>query len=210
MKHNNYLFLTEREALEFIHSEFGENAALKDSSINSDARLDNDGLPFSWSGEIAAYLVNDDVTVGYYESLEDRYTVTLGGIKIEVESLWEARETVKPMLIDLAEEINFAGILTIHNQAGELIDETEVELWDDEEPTADEAAFQKVYRRYEIGKTIREARQQACLSIRELAAKAGVSKNNIQRIEDGRYGVTVDILAQIANVLNLKLTLTKI
>ena len=209
MKHDNYLFLTEREALDFIRSEFGEDAALKSSSLSSDARLDNDGLPFSWSGETAAYLVNNEVSVGYYESLDDRYTVSLGDVAVTTDSLWEARETVKPKLIDLAEDVNFAGILTIHNQTGELIDETEVELWDDEEPAADVAAFQKTYRRREIGEMVRNARIHAGLSIRELAAKADISKSNLQRIEDGRYGVTVDTLAAIAGVLNMKLELAK-
>lgn len=51
------------------------------------------------------------------------------------------------------------------------------------------------------GQHIKEARESAGLSIRELAAKAGVAVNTISLIEGGKSVPRADILRKIANAL---------
>lgn len=61
--------------------------------------------------------------------------------------------------------------------------------------------------RKRIGDMIREAREERRMSIRDLAAAAGVSKNNVARVEGGKYNYTIDVLSAIAKVLGLDVTL---
>lgn len=59
--------------------------------------------------------------------------------------------------------------------------------------------------RAEIGRRIKQARNASGMTVRELAEKSGLSKNNISRIEQGRYNVTIDTLSTIAAALGTKL-----
>lgn len=61
--------------------------------------------------------------------------------------------------------------------------------------------------RKSIGEAIREARESQGLSIRQLAEKCGLSKNNIVRIEQGKYNYTIDNLTTIANVLGIGISM---
>ena len=58
----------------------------------------------------------------------------------------------------------------------------------------------------EIGETIREARQRAHYTRKELAKVSGVSRNQILNIEQGNVRATVEILDMICVALNIRLT----
>lgn len=55
--------------------------------------------------------------------------------------------------------------------------------------------------RERIGLRISTIRKQQCLTQEELAAKAGLQRTHISRIESGKYAVTIDTLEAIARVL---------
>lgn len=59
--------------------------------------------------------------------------------------------------------------------------------------------------RIRIGSVIRETREYRGLSIRDLAEMVDMSKNNVHRIEQGRYNYTIDNLLIIARALDLDL-----
>lgn len=58
-----------------------------------------------------------------------------------------------------------------------------------------------------IGAEIREARESQGMSVRQLADKCGIGKNNILRIEQGKYNYNIDTLTKIADALGLKIGL---
>ena len=55
--------------------------------------------------------------------------------------------------------------------------------------------------RRDLGDQIREIRESLGYSVEHLSRLTGLSTNNIIRIEDGRYNLSVDTLALIANVM---------
>lgn len=65
----------------------------------------------------------------------------------------------------------------------------------------------KEVARKAIGDQVRRAREEAGLSLRELAIKADLSFNHIARIETGRYNVTIDTLSLVAEALGMELAL---
>jgi DNA-binding XRE family transcriptional regulator len=52
-----------------------------------------------------------------------------------------------------------------------------------------------------IGQRIAELRKEQGMSQAELADKCGMQRPHIARVESGRYGITLDVLARIANAL---------
>lgn len=56
-----------------------------------------------------------------------------------------------------------------------------------------------------IGRLLADKRNEAGLSVRALAELAGVSYQNITKIENGKYNVSIDILSKIANALDCQL-----
>lgn len=64
--------------------------------------------------------------------------------------------------------------------------------------------------RKRIGQLIAEARRKQGLTLRELAEKSGVSYQNITKIENGRYNVSIDILGKLCRALYLKIDLSGI
>lgn len=64
--------------------------------------------------------------------------------------------------------------------------------------------------RERIGALLAQKRNEAGLSVRALAELAGVSYQNITKIENGKYNVSIDILSKIVNALNCKIVLTKV
>ncbi|MGH8903160.1 MAG: helix-turn-helix domain-containing protein [Egibacteraceae bacterium] len=57
-----------------------------------------------------------------------------------------------------------------------------------------------------LGDYVRQAREQAGLSVRQLAAEAGVAASNISRIENGETTLpTLELLKRIADVLDIDL-----
>lgn len=61
--------------------------------------------------------------------------------------------------------------------------------------------------RESIGSQLREARESRGWTLRYLAKLTGIAFNHIGRIEQGRYNVTIDTLAVIADALGLELIL---
>lgn len=59
--------------------------------------------------------------------------------------------------------------------------------------------------RERIGRLLADKRNEAGLSVRALAELAGVSYQNITKMENGKYNVSIDILSKIANALDCKL-----
>ena len=59
--------------------------------------------------------------------------------------------------------------------------------------------------RSRIGQLIADARRRQGLSIRELAERSGVSYQNITKIENGKYNVSIDILGKLCRALDLKI-----
>lgn len=202
MKTTYAAFLTEKEALEYITREFGEDATVKACTIDNHDQWDIDEIPFSWSGETSAYMVNGgEAFVAYWEVLGAKFVVEFCGVKVETDALYRAREIAERMK-KLAEDCNAAGVITIDGE-----EETEVELFDEDEPQADAATFANVWTRREIGRTIKAAREAKGYTIRELAAMVDMSKNHISRIEGGIYNYTLDNLNTIARALGIELKL---
>lgn len=61
--------------------------------------------------------------------------------------------------------------------------------------------------REKIGKRISQLRQQKGLSLRQLAEKCDVTFQNINKIENGKYNVGIDILGRIAEALEVEIEL---
>lgn len=66
---------------------------------------------------------------------------------------------------------------------------------------------QKCENRLRIGSQVASIRKEKGLTIRQLAEQCGVSYQNITKIENGKYNVSIDILAKLCEVLNYKLEL---
>jgi transcriptional regulator with XRE-family HTH domain len=64
--------------------------------------------------------------------------------------------------------------------------------------------------RERIGALLAKKRNEAGLSVRALAELAGVSYQNITKIENGKYNVSIDILSKIVNALNCKIDISNI
>lgn len=55
--------------------------------------------------------------------------------------------------------------------------------------------------RIRIGQRIAELRKEKGMSQQVLADQTGLQRPHLTRLEAGKYGVTIDVLSQIANVL---------
>lgn len=60
----------------------------------------------------------------------------------------------------------------------------------------------------EIGRRIKTAREEACLSQEKLAATIGMTRSNYARIERGATNVTIETLVRIAKGLGVGVTVT--
>ena len=58
-----------------------------------------------------------------------------------------------------------------------------------------------------VGKILADKRNETELSVRALAELAKVSYQNITKIENGKYNVSIDILSKITNALGLEIAL---
>ena len=66
-----------------------------------------------------------------------------------------------------------------------------------------------ISQRQRIGKEIQNMRQNSVVTQLELSEKAGVTQNNISKIEAGRYNAGFDVLQKIANALDCDIKLVK-
>ena len=64
--------------------------------------------------------------------------------------------------------------------------------------------------RKDVGESIRRARETKGLSLRQVEKLTGIAFNHIGRIERGKYNVTIDTIAVIANALGVRITFTDI
>lgn len=62
--------------------------------------------------------------------------------------------------------------------------------------------------RMRVGALVAEARKKQGLTLRELAELSGVSYQNITKIENGKYNVSIDILNKLCATLGLKIDLS--
>lgn len=69
----------------------------------------------------------------------------------------------------------------------------------------EEAAEEEKRLFIEIGKRIRDAREQAGLTSEQLADKLEISQSNISRWENAKYKITLPTLVKIANALDVSL-----
>lgn len=62
-----------------------------------------------------------------------------------------------------------------------------------------------IKERQQLGKRIKELREQQGMTQQDLAYKTGLQRSNIARIESGKYSTGQDILSKIAAALGKKL-----
>lgn len=62
-----------------------------------------------------------------------------------------------------------------------------------------------IKERQQLGKRIKELREQQGMTQQDLADKTGLQRSNIARIESGKYSTGQDILSKIAEALGKKL-----
>lgn len=200
------IFETEKDARQFIIANYGKDAVLTPATVSDGCNFDVDEMSISWSGETSAYEVNDgEAYVGFWEAPDEVYTITFNGVSETTDRHSEAQR-IADSIKELAESYNVAGTIIIKSSVSDFYDEIEVEQYDSDEP-ADEKGFYNDFTRMKIGKAIRAARIEQRMSIRELAAAAGMSKNNVVRIEDNAYNYTIDNLNAICRVLNLNISI---
>lgn len=72
---------------------------------------------------------------------------------------------------------------------------------------SDKSSILKQQTRERVGRLIREARTAAGLTTRQLSEMCGLSHSHIVRIESGRYAVTIDSIALIADALGKSITI---
>ncbi len=74
----------------------------------------------------------------------------------------------------------------------------------------DRAVFEETYEAtrlaLDVGEKVRDAREAAGLSQRELAARMGTSQAAVARLETGGVGATLTTLQRMAAALDLKVT----
>lgn len=82
------------------------------------------------------------------------------------------------------------------------------------ETTSERTGYKKgrmeMNERERIGTLLAQKRNEVGLSVRALAEIAGVSYQNITKIENGKYNVSIDILSKIVNALNCKIDIVNI
>lgn len=68
---------------------------------------------------------------------------------------------------------------------------------------------EKIAQRKKIGGMIAEIRKSKGISLRQLSDMCGVTFQNINKVENGRYNVSVDILAKICDALGCEFRITE-
>lgn len=63
--------------------------------------------------------------------------------------------------------------------------------------------------RTEFGIRIKELRQNAALTLKQLSERSGVSITNISKIERGEYNMSYDIMMKLITALNCKILIEK-
>lgn len=66
-----------------------------------------------------------------------------------------------------------------------------------------------ISHRIRIGARLREMREEAGMTVREVAERAEVTSANVINIENGRYSVGLDVLERISNALGASVEIVK-
>lgn len=200
----NAIFLTSKEALKFINDNFND-ATIRRATVDSDMQFDVNELPFDWSGTTDAYEVDSNL-IGYYEPEGIVYSATFNDFTINADSAYEIRSIAK-RVESLAEDLNIAGTIVLANNLEGEFDNITVDLYDEEEAEGNMTTFINSWNKIQLGERIKAERIAKAISIRSLSEMVGISKNNIIRIEEGKYNYTIDNLNKIATVLGLNISL---
>lgn len=64
---------------------------------------------------------------------------------------------------------------------------------------------EKIANRIQIGNRISELRTEKGMSVIQLAERCDVSRQNIYKIEDGKYNVSIDILYKVCKALGVEI-----
>jgi ribosome-binding protein aMBF1 (putative translation factor) len=75
-----------------------------------------------------------------------------------------------------------------------------------EERARFDAAYEATRLALDVGDKVRDAREAAGISQRELAARMGTSQAAVARLEAGGVGATLTTLQKVASALDLKVT----
>ena len=75
-----------------------------------------------------------------------------------------------------------------------------------EERSRFDAAYAAMRLAFDVGEKIRDARERAGLSERELATRMGTSQATVARLEAGGVGVTLTTLQKVVTALDLNVT----
>lgn len=76
----------------------------------------------------------------------------------------------------------------------------------DEERAEFDQAYEASRLAIEVGEKVRDAREAAGLSQRDLAARMGTSQAAVARLEAGGVGATLTTLQKVASALDLKIS----
>lgn len=63
--------------------------------------------------------------------------------------------------------------------------------------------------REQIGLQLLEVRKKKQMTQQQVADMAGITRNNLSKIENGKYNVSVDILSRVCEVVGVRLTITE-
>lgn len=70
-------------------------------------------------------------------------------------------------------------------------------------------SFDREYHRKMIGVRLRELRNANRMTIDDVAEATGIHRTNISKIENGKYGFTIDVVNQLANLYGYKVIFEK-
>ena len=77
-----------------------------------------------------------------------------------------------------------------------------------DEQVAFNQAHESTHLALDIGEKLRDAREAAGLSQRDLAGRAGIGQSVLARLEAGHVGATITTIQQVATALRLRVTVT--
>ena len=194
------LFKTHKLAQQYINENYAGND-LESTVVdfwNVDEVVDMNNL--CASGEVDGYNILDDdfntvERVCWWEYGDETYVVKRGDVVEAFDNQYDACERYN--------EIVDAGLK--YGEKPLLVTAS----WDDDKKELLDECYEapSEHFRKSIGVQLREARESRGLTLRDLAEKCGLANNHISRIEQGRYNLTIDTLAEVCGALGLDIKL---
>ncbi|MCH5331862.1 MAG: helix-turn-helix transcriptional regulator [Alistipes sp.] len=197
----SHSFITEKEAMRFIKKMYGEDAEVKRSTYTGDTcDFEHNEVPYTVSGELSCFVVNDEIIVAYHEPIFAEYTLYIDGRQIEkFDSLFAAREAFQEV-IELSEEENSLCHVQLYDEGKELIEDVTTTI-DDEIDVVPSLTVVVRYKQTKLAAEIKAKISQSNYSYRQLSALTGMSKTTIQSITNGD-NFTVENLLLLGQVLD--------